>query len=162
MDILGNLTSGRFRLIETIAVRLPRVRFNLKTMLAGVAVVAVLLWADVMRRRVVLFRERAAHFAQRERGLQWEVVELEEMLATFPAASDRARSDGNAEFAEMYAKSSEQAAITLPLYRATVELDRHLKRKYERAASCPWLPVEPDDELFRQLRRKYERAASHD
>ena len=128
--------------------RLPRVQFTVRRMMVSVAVVAVLVAnVELMRRHVVsraLATKHAAMQAELEaaRRLAEERAKWVELLAergeveaptSFPLIDPLAGATTLSEVRALSTRYAKQAA-----YHA------QLRRKYERAAARPWLPIEPD------------------
>jgi hypothetical protein len=103
--------------------RLPRVRFTVRRLMIAVAVVAVLLGGELIRRQRAARLERLAWLARCER-----------MLATSHPEEER-------EIASPYLKHGKQMGVV----EALQEIARQ-RLRYEYAASHPWLPVPPDPE----------------
>jgi hypothetical protein len=96
---------------------MPRVRFTVRRLMIALVLVALVLWAEAMRRRTASFRQGAAVNA-------WAADTFEARLRNADA---------------FYPREED-------LRWALRRLDYHtqLRRKYERAASRPWLFVAPD------------------
>jgi hypothetical protein len=109
--------------LEALAMRLPRVRFTVRRMMVVVAAVAILLSGELMRRRRAPCLGRLAWLAGREKA--W-------------GADDPS---WEREVASPYLKGGKQMGVA----EALVEIARQ-KRKYEYAASHPWLPIPPEPE----------------
>jgi hypothetical protein len=99
----------------------PHLRISLRRMMILVAIVAVLMGCELMRRQRAACLERLAWLAGRERMLK---------------ASDP---EEGREIASPYLKHGKQMGVG----EALEEIARQ-RRRYEYAASHPWLPVEPD------------------
>jgi hypothetical protein len=97
---------------------LPRVRFTIRRLMIAVAVVAVMIRADEMRRRWTTFSAKGAEYRQRA-GFLWSKANA---LATI-SPDDLDQPPRILELSEYY---------------------RDLAEKYERAAARPWLTVAPD------------------
>jgi hypothetical protein len=94
--------------------RLPRVQFTLRHMMVALAVVALICWAGRLLLLSAIYHARAREFSI---ALMTETpiwMGPKERLRVYPAPSPRVR------------------------------WAREMGHKYERAARCPWLPVEPD------------------
>jgi hypothetical protein len=101
----------------------PRPRFTVRWMMVAVAMVAVLLGGELMRRRRAACLERLAWLAKHEK-----------ILAASKPEEER-------EIASLYLKHGKQMGVE----EALEEIARQ-RRRYEYAASHPWLPVPPDPE----------------
>ncbi len=129
--------------------RWHRSRFTIRHLLIAVAVAALLLGAEMTRRRALHFAALARSHAQRE--------DFDRLLLDGGTAIMR-MADG--KVTEIHGPSTTRIEVegggTLvydtdpsPGYGAAelqgrVESHARLRRKYERAARSPWLPVEPD------------------
>src|SRR3954469_25325987 len=101
--------------------RIPR--FRVRTLMIAVAVVAVALGAGRRRQRAPTFLQRAAEFAERE-TTSWLMVEASCRRNPLPG------------LIVVHEDPMRHRWWALYLGR--------LRRKYERAARYPWLPVPPD------------------
>lgn len=116
--------------------RLPRVRFTVRTIMVGVAVVALVIAVEQTRRRRALFHERAEFHSRREYDYG-RLVPLAESLA-------------RGETFESKDEKGEPAYVCGNIIRGIREspvrwaYHARLRRKYERANRLPWLTVEPD------------------
>lgn len=97
----------------TLSSRLPRVRFTVRRMMVGVAIVALILVGS----RIVWLRHRYRNLAQ-----SYDVK----------------------EFALAFGVQDERVSVESVRAWKKIEYYAALKRKYERAASRPWVPVPPD------------------
>jgi hypothetical protein len=111
-------------------VRLPRVRFSMRWMIFGVAAAALLLWCSLMVPRVTLSRQRLATCAVGEAQFRRNRIYTE-------ARSVRLASEGNMELSHRYRALSNK-------YRIMEDWASGLRKKYEQAMWCPWLPLPPD------------------
>jgi hypothetical protein len=104
--------------------RRPRVRFTVRRMMVAVAIMAVFFGAaDGLRRRRESFGQQAKRFA-RKASDEYNASMSVGRHATFgPSPLEMRISQAHYQLADHYSA---------------------LKEKYERAASAPWLPVEPD------------------
>jgi hypothetical protein len=109
--------------------RLPRVRFTVRRLMIVVAVAAGLMaaWVGLARLRLLSSDYRAR--AEQHAG-------IEETLRRI-VASDGA--DAPVDISPGPGLRSRRFTA-----RAVAEHEAALRRKYERAARYPWLPVEPD------------------
>jgi hypothetical protein len=103
--------------------RLPRVQFTVRRMMVAVAVVAILMGGELMRRRRAACLERLAWLAGREKA--W-------------GADDPS---WQREVASPYLKHGKQMGVA----EALAEIAQQ-RRMYEYVASHPWLTVPPDPE----------------
>jgi hypothetical protein len=94
--------------------RLPRVRFTVRRMMAAMAIAGALLGAEIMRER----RERFAELARVFGGTAWSARR---------AAENPPGTHGD--------------PVTM---RSIAEYADALQMKYARASRYPWLPVAPD------------------
>ena len=106
---------------------MPRARFTIRRMMVAVAIVALLLGGDVLRRKRSGYLARADAEAARELESRAKVKVYEGAIETSAAPS----------VAEGYRHRVE-------MYRDEANHHGRLRRKYARAARYPWLPVEPD------------------
>ena len=102
---------------------LPRVRFTVRWLMAAVAVVALVMGAELTRRRWAHRQQMARHYARAERTYRDQAREIADEI-------DRGRSD-----------------LDLALERRLWMADRaaQFRRKWERGAARPWEsePSEP-------------------
>jgi hypothetical protein len=109
--------------------RLPRVRFTVRRLMVVVAVAAALMGAFVeyvrLCRKSTDFRARAEEHAALEQTLRWTI-------ATSGADSPIDISPGPGMRSKRFTA------------RAVTDWQAALRRKYERAAHYPWLPVVAD------------------
>jgi hypothetical protein len=133
--------------------RLPRLRFTLRSMMIAVAIVAVACWGEMIRRRWVAYRQKAAYYAGQQ-GL--------DKLYAAAFYESIAETEQNREFAQEQTKSSiynrevwaglvrqeTQMIIdgseTAEYFQQRAAYFGDLRKKYDRAATHPWLSVEPD------------------
>jgi hypothetical protein len=106
--------------------RVPRMRFTLRSMMVGVAVLAWLTFCAQTIARWQLFRKLAQSHAAHEVRLRAEVAPVLEFV----------RETG------YWGCGVLQSAVEAECERA--EWHCQLKLKYQRAALHPWLPLEPD------------------
>jgi hypothetical protein len=106
-------------IVEDQAMRRPRVRFTVRHLMAAVAVAALLLAARGTWRRYQSYRYQAATYA-----------EMERLVSALRPADSR--------ISVVYDPGTPQEL------RFTPEQVSRLRRKYERAAARPWIPVEPE------------------
>ena len=101
-------------MIESPTMKLPRVRFTLRKMMAAVAVLALILWTGRLLSLSAMYRDRALKYAAEDLGA-----------------------------AELLMGPRERPRVFHPP-SARLLWARKMANKYQRAAWCPWLPVEPD------------------
>lgn len=108
--------------MEALALRFPRARFTLRQLMAGVAIIAAILW-------VVERRERFRRIAQRH-GIEMTTIctDLEFYLVACPRQGEAV---------------AERERLTRPLL-GFLRYHYEMVDKYERAANRPWLPVASD------------------
>lgn len=125
--------------------RMPR--FTIRRMMVGVAVVAVLVWSVIEARRLhrlsKYYRERAQSAANGEIGQQRVIADRAKTIRwcqeALPTAPPQAR-----EAIKQVIRANERDMARRPVGIAYYV---ELKRKYERAARYPWLPVANDPEI---------------
>jgi hypothetical protein len=98
--------------------KLPRMRFTVRRLMIAVAVVGLVYGAFTMWMRSQRFSEKAANHARIE---VWYQALVEGLSPSLTPTEEKIRS-----CREIAARS------------------RSLRQKYELAARCPWLSVEPD------------------
>jgi hypothetical protein len=145
---------------------LPRIRLRLWWLMALVAAIALILgtWIELPRFRNLSrsYRERAEHYAELERRALWDLEQQRECLAYWSAlALEREKKgethdspghrDGDPDAvesgAERVARTKEQAAWhakEAAIWERRATHYARLRQKYQRSATYPWLPVEPD------------------
>lgn len=150
--------------------RLPRVRFTVRRMMIAVAVVAIALGiafgvARLKRRRdayliktasfaslesfEIRFRKSDLDYAQWARSMAEKERLFLKRMPTEPGGlvPEEMRAASAALFAELADGHTQEAATSLQkaeLGARRAHYFGRLKRKYERAAFYPWLPVVPD------------------
>jgi hypothetical protein len=107
--------------------RMPRVRFTVRRLMIAVAVAALLLGGDVLWRKRAGYLARANVEAASEMQSRALIKVYESAIETSAAPSV---ADGYRHWVEVH--------------REEADYHGRLRRKYERAARYPWLPVEPD------------------
>jgi hypothetical protein len=124
--------------------RLPR--FRLRTLLIAVAVAAVAIGGEVMRRRWSICRGGAAFHAQEEKS--WiELAETATRTAKFTESAARYwRDRGNTEWAEEWGRDAARDAKHAADLKGIAASHGRMRRMFERAALRPWaaLPREPE------------------
>ena len=138
--------------------RVPRVRLTVRRMMAVVVLVAVLMWGGQTWRRWQVYRRSAMYYAQVElwsgQTVAWTDRQIArarrdnlELVGAAQHASkvfDGDREVTPAEFAASLEQGVAMLVANAARLRAQVAYFARMKRKYERAARYPWLPVEPD------------------
>jgi hypothetical protein len=127
-----------------------RLRLSVRGLAIAIAVVGLLLAADMTRRRCTCYRKMASYHAMLQRGCLESAVRAERAGIL---------SVGCMEYFETDASKTLAAAKLLREYAA---YEGALKTKYEFAASRPWLTVEPDEPFAsgEDLRWRIERTHS--
>jgi hypothetical protein len=108
----------------------PRVRFTIKRMIIGVAVTALLLWCSLMIPRVTVYRQMLAISVADEAQFRRARIFTE-------ARSVRLASEGKMEQSQRLHKSANK-------HRLMEIRASEIRKKYERAMGCPWIPLPPD------------------
>lgn len=148
--------------------RLPRVRVRLWWLMVAVAVVAVALWAQEMRRNSISYHELAETYAwrarlaseaarvfegtirqreERSRRLRADAAEIEERAM---AASGESRSDlqqirdDRLRLAQSIDRIASGESTQVRWLHARAAWCLSVMRKYEHLARYPWLSEEPD------------------
>jgi hypothetical protein len=110
-------------------VRLPRPKLTIRSAMVIVAVAALALAAEATRRRLAdlssAYRQRALVHQNR--------ADLAGLNAVVSDAEYRRGQPPEPKYAEWSAR-----------FRRLAEFHEAMTRKYERAASRPWLPIDPD------------------
>lgn len=143
-------------------------KFLVLTLMIAIAVVVMLVYGEILRRRHAEFvaladlaEERETIFAQTEINIRHEAAKMENDQRTQIEESRRdleeltrlgkRSSDDYAflkEATDIATKSIGESIADIHKTRAEVAALRHyqaqLRRKYRRAARYPWLPVAPD------------------
>jgi hypothetical protein len=124
--------------------RVPRVRFTVRWMMAAVAVVAMGLGV----------RAQLARWHQLARYYEIRAGRLRRSVATFRSIDDmcqeqwiehyRAADERSLPGPKTYYGWAERYGEETAFARRHAEYLDHLRRKYQRAAAQPWWPVEPD------------------
>jgi hypothetical protein len=110
-------------------VRLPRPRLTIRSVMVIVAVVALALAAEATRRRIANLSS-----AYRVRALEHQnKVELATLNAIDSKSAYRRGQPPDPKYAEWSAR-----------FRRLAEFHYAMMRKYERAASRPWIPIDSD------------------
>ena len=146
--------------------RLPRVRLRLWWLMVLIGAIAVFLgtWIEVPRLRELsrIYRSRANHYAELERRAFSEQQKQHECLAFWSALAAEREQPGGARAssgdpdggavhvesrADRIARTWEQAAWharEAALWESQASQYARMRRKWQRVAAFPWLPVEPD------------------
>jgi len=117
--------------------RLPRVQFTINRVMLAVAVVALIIGGS----RIVLLRDSyqkaAAHFAITEN--------LYRSLQRFAVEQGTAEEELALAFGEKVSvENRKQRAAEVRAFQQQIEYYAALRRKYQRSAARPWVPVDPD------------------
>lgn len=137
-----------------------RPRFGVRWLMIAVAIAATITSAEVMRRRRMMFLEKAAQWAALERRFLRRVDEDEadaELCRDLARGADKraeflsrtfGKQSREAEQARAFAKANrrdvESLSRDIGIERAISSHARRMAAKYEHAARHPWLHVEPD------------------
>ena len=111
-----------FRIIEGCHVRLPRLRFTVRWLMVAVAVMALVMGAELTRRRWTHRRMMARHYTVSEHSYRDQAKEI-------AAEISHGRQD-----------------LDLALERRLWMADRaaQFRRRWERGAARPWESLRPD------------------
>ena len=134
--------------------RWPRMRFTVRWLMVGVAIVAIACGAVMLRRRSISYRATANRYALiearwRKGGKSWDKTAAEQRkhLREVEAYAD----GGGGRFRESWKPLIDSATqgFTLASGKAAdcyqwAAYWGSLRAKYDQAARRPWLPVEPD------------------
>jgi hypothetical protein len=136
--------------------RLPRARFTVRLLMIVVAIVAIALGGEMMRRRWVAYRDMAASCARFEAHLL-AVAEEEQSLAAFhkrqaKELKDRAKADkedtGRRQTLERTAERetwfATETSAAAAYWRKRAAYYGRLENKHRRAAARPWQSVKSD------------------
>lgn len=131
-----------------------QLRFKLRWMMIVVAILAFAIGAVMTRRRGDDYRERASRCANLESAWRvwverWDRRATEWKLHVESAKEDTEGfgtelPDGWEQIGDMAYQNGVLASERAEYCRRVTAYFGSLKRKYERAALRPWLPVEPD------------------
>lgn len=139
--------------------RLPQIRIKLWRSMIVIAIVAVLIWGEKMRRLRAEYLERAAAYKREADFWHLGVKKSEDGVASTKAslaehgreAADVVKDPAvrrNAEaFAEFDRWTLNHALADLHKRTTYYNEAARLERKYERAARYPWFPVSFDPPL---------------
>jgi hypothetical protein len=126
---------------------LPRVRFTVRRLMIAVAIVALILGAELTRRRSVQFRLLARSYAA---AAEFDGLILGGGTTTFGLHDGQIRENRGGSSIRILADEGTieftiDAALAYDADRLRRRAEYHglLRRKYDRAARHPWLPVEP-------------------
>ena len=111
--------------------RRPRLRFKIRGLMVAVAVVAILLTAEKLRRRWHERSLKAAEYAAEAKSWSDDAAKVEQMMVKPRSKSDAASRQRLAEL-DGVAKN----------YRDHERSYRELASRFARAAARPWLPIE--------------------
>jgi hypothetical protein len=131
--------------------RLPRVQFKVRGLLAAVAIAAVVMGAE----RLLARRGRALGLRSQHEVHARGRLELAESFAATAARNeseakrmrDAARDQSDERFISFALACESQATVQRSEERRLRALARYhdvLRRKYEQAARHPWLQIDPD------------------
>lgn len=109
--------------------RLPRPRFRLRTLLVLVALVALGLGGELMRRRRVRYLQAAAEHAQGEADTLKAIAQSNSMVAEL-ARSEEERKDYSKEI-ELFGRAAAYGRLWATYYA-------EMRRRFEDAAAHPW------------------------
>jgi len=113
-----------------------RFQFSLRVLLVAMLVLAVSIWAFILQRRSAEFRDHAEYARQVARyfsvsadpnAVQFYELTSRGWQGTSPSSEQKAQNDRWIQY-----------------YRESFAYYDKLRLKYEKAARCPWLPVDPD------------------
>ena len=125
--------------------RLPRVQFTMRRMMIAVAILGIVMGAEVMRRRSKSFRQRTGFHVAKEisarRGL--DSLEYEDSSSRDRLASMVKYRDETTLPMDLH-KRIKQIARDKEEVRTWAEWHDQMVSKYTYAASHPWLMVKPD------------------
>jgi hypothetical protein len=115
----------------------PRVRFTIKRMMVAVAILGLIMggsrmaWLSIRYRRAAQYYATLERFFRQVQRLAQENVKSQDELALLVGSSPLLENK--------LARTA--AAVT---FQHTGDYYAALRRKYERAAFCPWFPVGED------------------
>jgi hypothetical protein len=122
--------------------RLPRLRFSVQGLMVVVAVVAALLGLYLLKQRrdrylnrVMVWRSAEESILKLAQSVDRRIVQFDGEVKREQAATPR-----SLQIAAMARELQDFAAGV----RSKGEQAASIRRKYERAARYPWLPVSPD------------------
>jgi hypothetical protein len=149
-EVFESTVSGWAR-AEDQAMRLPRMRFTVRSVMFAIAVVAIaisgVLWGRKMRRLSGEFARAATANKQLESQCREFEGHWRSMLGPFEELA-RSKPDIPPGSVAEFQKNQQQMLdiVRKNAVRWAQVADHHaaLKRKYERAARYPWLSVDPD------------------
>ena len=147
-----------------------RMRFTIRWMMAAVALVGVLLEAEVLRRRVEECRRLAAYHALQEKAMQpevrdhgtelhelrWEIARCREMADKY--RREQAQSQGELDSKKSAGLPTNQQDRRMPWYWKTQadEQEWNLRKAESRIAYFQAWPA-----YHRRMRARYDSAAGH-
>ena len=134
--------------------KIPRIRFTLRRLILVVAIAAVFIFGEGMRRRRQHYSALAARFGGSEKDWTFLVERCESNgvshQQTLDMAQDRVKELEPGPVRVMYegliADSTRMIGedrLELPKLKAVLAHETSFRRKYERAARFPWLLVPP-------------------
>lgn len=127
--------------------RLPRLRYTLRTLLVLVVLVAVAFGVDGLRRRRAGFLQKSAQYARLEKSSLSMIAVSEERIADLKLRIEDYGARGREDVVREANGMLSEAAWALETDRQEAAYYGGLRRKYERAASRPWVTLEPDPPL---------------
>jgi hypothetical protein len=136
---------------------MPRARFTVRALMIAVAVAALVILAERWRRLAAEYSAAASRFAAAEASESDRLDGLRSVLEATRTDLDRSRAQHEqTDPVGLYEKRVREAAIThyeskekdlmSELAKSVALRSRYIetRRRYERAARYPWLPVAPD------------------
>jgi hypothetical protein len=135
------------------AMRLPRPRFTMRAMMIAVAIIGIVMGAEVMRRRSKAFRERADFHEGRRISVlsmendckSWEVKLREEFATMVWFLDETTRPMELGERIKDLRQDQEEL-------RRMAAWQSRMASKYNHAAAHPWLTVEADPPPLPKMR----------
>jgi ribonucleotide reductase alpha subunit len=140
--------AARLRNLLDVPLRWPRI--TTRRLMALVAVVALAAGAEMTRRRGEAYGQRAAEYATLVRNFQLIAYVLDPAIARDkPEVEKEAAESG---LAPVVTQNKVVAVAEAKYNWEFAAYYEKLKKKYQRAARYPWLPVEADPPLPRRKR----------
>ena|SRR5437870_4357658 len=129
--------------------RILRVRYTVRLMLVVVGVVGMTLGAWVITsRRSATFTERARHHAEEIFGIEDEIAPNPDWEDSWLSADPDRRPPRGSFHPPGWSPPSEADPPPIESWRMSqarrIAYHESMKKKYERTARYPWLPVPPD------------------
>ncbi|MDB5353226.1 MAG: hypothetical protein JWN86_4473 [Planctomycetota bacterium] len=138
--------------------RMPRLRFTVRRMMAAVAIAAIVFTAIILKTRHAHYRQRADYHAGME-GYARKILEgrsagawpsgrlatewVASLVPSGPAISG-GRVRYRVGFHQDYTEAIQERHAAEKQYGRIILFHELRRKKYERAARYPWLPVAPD------------------